>query len=105
MSPAHLARLEANKRGLYVADFVSIVESLGEKAGNLLPNDLGEIAHLKPLIDRLMALDRAQIPRLTAILEAIILLMGDGTGTTTPPSRTRARAARASAEARPKKRT
>jgi transcriptional regulator with XRE-family HTH domain len=53
ISAPHLARLEASKRGLYVEDFVAIAEALGEKPGNLLPNELGDIAHLKPLIDRL----------------------------------------------------
>ncbi|HET8798970.1 MAG TPA: helix-turn-helix transcriptional regulator, partial [Thermoanaerobaculia bacterium] len=57
ISPAHLARLESSQRGLYVEDFVRIVETLGEKPGNLLPNDLGNLEHLKPLIDRL-----AQLP-------------------------------------------
>lgn len=36
-------------RGLYVEDFVSIAEALGEKPGNLLPNELGDVSHLKPL--------------------------------------------------------
>jgi transcriptional regulator with XRE-family HTH domain len=33
ISPAHLARLEAEQRGLYVKDFVNIAEALGEKPG------------------------------------------------------------------------
>lgn len=47
--PAHLARLEAGQRGVYVRDFVSIAEALGEKPGNLLPNDVGAIGHVKPI--------------------------------------------------------
>jgi DNA-binding XRE family transcriptional regulator len=46
ISPSQLARLEASQRGLYLEDFVSIAEALGEKPGNLLPNDLGDIGHL-----------------------------------------------------------
>jgi transcriptional regulator with XRE-family HTH domain len=76
ISPAHLARLEANQRGLYVEDFVRIAESLGEKPGNLLPNDLGDIARLKPLIDRLAAVPPEQLPLLSTIIEKIILLTG-----------------------------
>ncbi|HEX2062566.1 MAG TPA: helix-turn-helix transcriptional regulator [Thermoanaerobaculia bacterium] len=53
ISAAKLARLEANQRGLSVEDFVRITETLGERPGNLLPNDLGDIGHLKPLIDRI----------------------------------------------------
>lgn len=79
ISPAQLARLEANQRGLYVEDFVSIAEALGEKAGNLLPNDLGDIAHLKPLIDRLAAVRPEFLPRLTAIIAKIVLLTEDVT--------------------------
>lgn len=74
MSPAHLARLETSKRGLYVEDFVRIAEALGEKPGNLLPNDLGQIGHLKPFIDRLIAVRPELLPRLTKILEELILL-------------------------------
>ena len=79
ISPAQLARLEANQRGLYVEDFVSIAEALGEKPGNLLPNDLGDIAHLKPLIDRLAAVRPEFLPRLTAIIAKIVLLTEDVT--------------------------
>ena len=74
ISPAHLARLEANQRGLYVEDFVRIAEALGEKPGNLLPNDLGDIAYLKPLIDRLAAVSAERLPLLSTIIEKIILL-------------------------------
>lgn len=55
ISPAPLARLEAEQRWLYVKDFVSIAEALGEKPGNLLPNDVGAMGHVKPLVDRLAA--------------------------------------------------
>ena len=75
ISPAQLARLEANQRGLYVEDFVSIAEALGEKPGNLLSNDLGEIGHLKPLIDRLASVSPEFLPRLSTIIEQIVLLI------------------------------
>ena len=74
ISPAQLARLEANQRGLYVEDFVNIAEALGEKPGNLLANDLGEIGHLKPIIDRLASLSPEFLPRVSAIIEKIVLL-------------------------------
>ncbi len=74
ISPAQLARLEANQRGLYVEDFVRIAAALGEKPGNLLPNDLGEIGHLKPLIDRLAAVRPEFLARFAAIIEKIVLL-------------------------------
>jgi hypothetical protein len=74
ISPAHLARLESNQRGLYLEDFVKIAETLGEKPGNLLPNDLGAIAHLKPLIDRLASIDPEILPRVAAIVTGIVLL-------------------------------
>jgi transcriptional regulator with XRE-family HTH domain len=74
ISPAQLARLEANQRGLYVEDFISIAEALGEKPGNLLSNDLGEIGHLKPIIDRLASLSPEFLPRVSAIIEKIVLL-------------------------------
>jgi len=74
ISPAQLARLEANQRGLYVEDFVSIAEELGEKPGNLLSNDLGQIGHLKPIIDRLASLSPEFLPRVSAIIEKIVLL-------------------------------
>jgi transcriptional regulator with XRE-family HTH domain len=74
ISPAHLARLETNQRGLYVEDFVRIAEALGERPGNLLPNDVGDIAHLKPLIDRLASVPAPLLGRLTAIIESIVQL-------------------------------
>ncbi|HEX2120438.1 MAG TPA: helix-turn-helix transcriptional regulator [Thermoanaerobaculia bacterium] len=74
ISPAQLARLEANQRGLYVEDFVRIAAALGEKPGNLLPNDLGEIGHLKPLIDRLAAVRPEFLARVAAIIERIVQL-------------------------------
>ena len=77
VSPAQLARLETEQRGLYVDDFVRIAEVLGEKPGNLLPNDLGHIGHLKPLIDRLGSLEPEFLGRVEAILEKIILLTDD----------------------------
>lgn len=78
ISPAQLARLESNQRGLYVEDFIKIAEALGEKAGNLLPNDLGDIGHLKPLIDRLATVRPELLPRLTAIIENIVKLIEAG---------------------------
>ena len=77
ISPAHLARLETNQRGLYVEDFVKIAEVLGEKPGNLLPNDLGDIGYLKPLIDRLASVAPELLPRVSAIIERIVLLTED----------------------------
>ena len=77
ISPAQLARLETSQRGLYVEDFVRIVETLGEKPGNLLPNDIGDIGHLKPLIDRLARVPAEFLPRVSAIIEKIILLTDD----------------------------
>lgn len=84
ISPAHLARLESNQRGLYVVDFVRIAVTLGEKPGNLLPNDLGEIGHLKPLIDRLLAVRPEFLPRVAAILTKILLLTEEVGATSTP---------------------
>lgn len=77
ISPAQLARLESNQRGLYVEDFVKIAEALGEKPGNLLSNDLGNIGHLKPLIDRLAAVRPEFLSRVSAIIEKLILLTED----------------------------
>jgi transcriptional regulator with XRE-family HTH domain len=77
ISPAQLARLEMEQRGLYVEDFVRIAEVLGEKPGNLLPNDLGHIGHLKPLIDRLIGVEPQFLARVEAILERIVLLTDD----------------------------
>lgn len=74
ISPAHLARLEAGQRGLYLDDFVSIAEALGEKPGNLLPNDVGAIGHVKPLIDRLAAVPAEFVPLVTAILAKVVVL-------------------------------
>ncbi len=74
ISPAQLARLEMSQRGLYLEDFVRISEALGEKPGNLLPNDLGDIGHLKPLIDRLAAIRPEFLPRVAAILGKIVAL-------------------------------
>ncbi|HEV8434830.1 MAG TPA: helix-turn-helix transcriptional regulator [Thermoanaerobaculia bacterium] len=74
ISPAHLARLETNQRGLYLEDFIKIAEALGEKPGNLLPNDLGDIGHLKPLIDRLATVPPELLPRVSTIVEKIVLL-------------------------------
>ena len=74
ISPAHLARLETEQRGLYVDDFVSIVEVLGEKPGNLLPNDVGAIGHIKPLVDRLAAVPMELLPQVTAILAKVVVL-------------------------------
>src|ERR1700682_5238643 len=75
ISPAQLARLESNQRGLYLEDFVRIAEALGEKPGNLLPNDLGDIGHLKPLIDRLSAIRPAFLGSVTTIIDKITLLI------------------------------
>ena len=79
ISPAQLARLEMNQRGLYIEDFVHIAEVLGEKPGNLLPNDAGNIGHLKPLIDRLASVRPEFLARVTALIEKIILLTEDVT--------------------------
>jgi transcriptional regulator with XRE-family HTH domain len=89
ISPAQLARLEANQRGLYVEDFVSIAEALGEKPGNLLPNDLGDVGHLKPLIDRLAAVRPEFLTRVGTIIEKIVLLTEQAA--TTPPEKQRRR--------------
>jgi len=74
MSPAQLNRLERDQRGLYVKDFVRLAEVLGEKPGNLLPNDLGQIGHLKPLINRLVRLEPHSLARVEAIIDEIVLL-------------------------------
>ena len=74
ISPAHLARLEAGQRGLYVEDFVRIAEALGEKPGNLLPNDVGAIGHVKPLVDRLAAVPPELLPQVTAIVRNVVVL-------------------------------
>lgn len=74
ISPAKLARLETNQRGMSVEDFVRISEILGERPGNLLPNDLGDIGHLKPLIDRLASVPRPALARVAVIVEQAVLL-------------------------------
>ncbi len=74
ISAAHLARLESSQRGLYVEDFVAIAQALGEEPGNLLPNELGDIAHLKPLIDRLSSVSPQVLPRIAAILGSLLQL-------------------------------
>lgn len=79
ISPAQLARLESNQRGLYVEDFVRIAEALGEKPGNLLSNDLGDIGHLKPLIDRLNSIPQELFARVSTIIEKLVLLTEDMT--------------------------
>lgn len=81
ISPAQLARLESNQRGLYVEDFVRIVEALGDKPGNLLPNDLGDIGHLKPVIDRLAGVRPEFLTRVSTIIDKIVLLTDDMTAT------------------------
>jgi transcriptional regulator with XRE-family HTH domain len=77
ISPAQLARLETNQRGLYIEDFVSIAEALGEKPGNLLPNDLGDIGRLKPLIDRLASVKPEFLARVSGVVDKVVLLTED----------------------------
>jgi transcriptional regulator with XRE-family HTH domain len=74
ISPAHLARLEAEQRGLYIDDFVAIAEALGEKPGNLLPNDVGAIGYLKPLVDQLATVRPELLPHVVAIVGKVVLL-------------------------------
>jgi transcriptional regulator with XRE-family HTH domain len=74
ISAAKLARLEANQRGLSVEDFVRITETLGERPGNLLPNDLGDIGHLKPLIDRIASVPPRSLAAVATIIEQAVLL-------------------------------
>lgn len=74
ISPAHLARLEAEQRGLYLDDFVAIAEALGEKPGNLLPNDVGAMGHLKPLVDRLATVRPELLPQVVAVVGKVVLL-------------------------------
>lgn len=95
ISPAHLARLEAEQRGLYVKDFVSIAEALGEKPGNLLPNDVGAIGHVKPLVDRLAAVPPELLPQVTAILAKVVVLAESVVGSepSARPSRPRSQPA------------
>lgn len=92
ISPAHLARLESGQRGLYIEDFVRIAEELGEKPGNLLPNDLGDVGHLKPLIDRLAAVQREHLPYVAAILKQTVLLT-EAAAAQPPPAKKRRRSA------------
>lgn len=94
ISPAQLARLESNQRGLYVEDFVRIVEVLGDKPGNLLPNDIGDVGHLKPLIDRLAAVRPEFLARVSTIIEKIVLLTDDMTAVQRLPARKSAPAKR-----------
>ena len=89
ISPAHLARLEAEQRGLYIDDFVAIAEALGEKPGNLLPNDVGAIGHLKPLVDRLATVRPELLPHVVAILGKVVLL-AEGVAGATPSRKARA---------------
>ena len=90
ISPAHLARLEAEQRGLYVEDFVNIAEALGEKPGNLLPNDVGAIGHVKPLVDRLAAVPPELLPQVTAILAKVVVL-AESVVVAAPASRSKTR--------------
>ena len=84
ISPAQLARLETSQRGLYLEDFIKIAEALGEKPGNLLPNDLGDIGRLKPLIDRLATVPPELLPRVSTIIEKLVLLTEEMTAATRP---------------------
>jgi transcriptional regulator with XRE-family HTH domain len=83
ISAAHLARLEGDQRGLYIEDFVNIAEALEEKPGNLLPNDLGAIGHLKPIIDRLAMVPPELFPHVEAIVAKVVVLARDVVTTTT----------------------
>jgi transcriptional regulator with XRE-family HTH domain len=93
ISPAQLARLEANQRGLYVEDFVRIAEALGEKPGNLLPNDIGDISRLKPLIDRLATVPVELVPRVATIIDRIVLLTENATSLNLETSKSEVRSA------------
>lgn len=84
-----MARLEASQRGLYLEDFVKIAEALGEKPGNLLPNDLGDVGHLKPLIDRLASVRPEFLARVSTIIEKLVLLTQDMTAAPQPAPRTK----------------
>ncbi len=77
ISPAQLTRLETNQRGLYLQDFIRIAEVLGEKAGNLLPNDLGDIGHVKPLIDVITSVKPEYLPHVSTIIDRVVLLTND----------------------------
>lgn len=74
ISPAHLARLETEQRRLYLEDFVAIAVALGEKPGNLLPNDVGTMGHLKPLVDRLASVGPELLPQVEAVVENVVAL-------------------------------
>jgi transcriptional regulator with XRE-family HTH domain len=101
ISPAHLARLEAEQRGLYVKDFVSIAEALGEKPGNLLPNDVGAIGHVKPLVDRLAAVPPELLPQVTAILAKVLVLAESIVGVTPPAGASRSKSTATQRKGRP----
>lgn len=94
ISPAQLARLEANQRGLYLDDFIRIVETLGEKPGNLLPSDLGDIARLKPLIDLLVPLGPPMLARVEAIVGQLVLLAKEAAPAQPAPKKRKRRATR-----------
>ena len=85
MSAAHLARLESDQRGLYLEDFILIAEVLGEKPGNLLPNDVGAVGHLKPLIDRLASVDPNYLDSVSDIVHKLVLLTEDGAAASRRP--------------------
>jgi transcriptional regulator with XRE-family HTH domain len=74
MSPAKLARLESDQRGLSVEDFVAIAEALGAKPGNLLPNDIGDIGHLKQIVDRLATVQPEFLSAVTTIITRVVQL-------------------------------
>jgi transcriptional regulator with XRE-family HTH domain len=95
ISPAQLARLERNQRGLSIEDFVRIAETLGEKPGNLLPNDLGDFGHLKPLIDKLSGVQPEFLARIAAIIGKIVSLTEEVTATSDKPPPKAKRKARA----------
>lgn len=93
LSPAHLARLETEQRGLYVDDFVHIAEVLGEKPGNLLPNDVGTFGHVKPIVDRLATVRPELLPHVVAILGKVVLLAEGVIGAVPVPAISRSRRA------------
>ena len=72
LSAAHLARLETDQRRLYLDDFVLISEALGEKPGNLLPNDLGDLRPLKPIIDALASVPTELLPATASIVRGVV---------------------------------
>jgi transcriptional regulator with XRE-family HTH domain len=89
ISAAKLARLEANQRGLSLEDFVRITEALGERPGNLLPNDLGNIGHLKPVIDRIASVPLHSLRLVAAIIEHAVLLAEQTAGKRPPAKQSR----------------